>query len=244
MASASAVPAQAPEGDSPSLATALRLDLPHGLCEGVALPAEWGPAAAAACALLPPATGAHAVALRPRRRLTFVGGRIALLRAGARLGMPLGDLLPDEDGAPALPVTAVGSVSHTPRVAVALVDRADGWSRGVDLESLDPARVHIAPRVLVPAELRAVGELPAAERWPAILLRFSVKEAIYKALRPFVRRLIGFAEAAVTPRADGTCAVELALDDRAGPFDLEARWLRLDRLFLTTCRVRPHGEVV
>jgi 4'-phosphopantetheinyl transferase EntD len=205
----------------------------------VALPREWDARATAALAELPAAARAFAAELPPVRRLTFAGGRLALGRAAAQLSLAPGDLLPDAAGAPRVPAGAVGSVSHKATLAVALLDRADGWSRGVDLEICDVPRERITGRVLTEAEQRAIADLPPAEHWPAVLLRFSLKEALYKALHPFVRRYVAFAEAEAAPDAGGGCAVALRLTGGEGPFEVDAAWLRAGDLVLTTCRVRP-----
>jgi 4'-phosphopantetheinyl transferase EntD len=230
-----------PETPAAPFATAFTLALPHGRCVGVALPPEWDARADTALAELAPAARAHAAGLAPRRRLTWVGGRLALGRAAAALGAAAGALLPDAAGAPQLAAGLVGSVSHKTELAVALLDRADGWSRGVDLEALAPPRERIARRVLTEAERAGVDALAPAARWEAILLRFSLKEALYKALHPFVRRYVGFLEAELAPEADGSCAAALRLTGGEGPFVVEGRWLRRGDWLLTTCRVRRPG---
>jgi 4'-phosphopantetheinyl transferase EntD len=73
-----------------------------------------------------------------------------------------------------------------------------------------------------------------------VLLRFSAKEAIYKALDPFVRRYVGFLEVEVTPRPDGTADVRSQLpeaSDGARAFAIDVRWQRFAGLVLTTARV-------
>jgi 4'-phosphopantetheinyl transferase EntD len=70
-----------------------------------------------------------------------------------------------------------------------------------------------------------------------VLLRFSVKEAIYKALDPFVRRYVAFREMSVSPRADGTAEVRPHLPAAEGPFEIEATWRRTSGLVLTTARI-------
>ena len=63
----------------------------------------------------------------------------------------------------------------------------------------DVADDWIAEHVLVPEELEAIRDLPDDRKWIALLVRFSVKEAVYKALDPYVHRYVGFHEAIVRP---------------------------------------------
>jgi 4'-phosphopantetheinyl transferase EntD len=92
--------------------------------------------------------------------------------------------------------------------------------------------------VLTPTEQEMVNRLPEERRWIAILLRFSIKEAIYKALAPRLERYIDFDEAEVLPRLDGTAAVNLRLREGPTPEEIEARYLWLDEHVLCTTRVR------
>ena len=113
---------------------------------------------------------------------------------------------------------------------------------GVDVE-IDVARSHdIARRVLTPGEIAELAHLDASDRAREVLLRFSAKEAVYKALDPFVRRYVGFSEVAVSPRPDGTAIVTAGLPDGEGPFLIEVRWRRFDGIVLTTARVIPSGR--
>lgn len=210
--------------------------LAHGLCAAVELPDQ------ASADLLPdaltPEERAHALSLGPIRRISWVGGRVALRAAAQRLGRSLDTIGATPRGAPSLPPGLVGSIAHKSRLAVALVEASTTETVGIDLEELDRPRPQIAKLVLRPEERAAVDALPEAERWQAILLRFSVKETIFKALDPHVQRYIGFQEARVEPREDGTAVLSLMLERGEGPFELDARWSIVERHVLATLRAR------
>lgn len=141
----------------------------------------------------------------PQRQLGFAGGRIALRRAlyNATCGEDEGcqALLANELGAPAMPGSLLGSISHTDGLAIALVSRPDALEHdaapllasesgvtlptsaiGVDVESIERSPLQrIERRVLAPeerlrlrrGELASVGLCETKE----LLLRFSIKEA-------------------------------------------------------------------
>ena len=139
-----------------------------------------------------------ASSLERRRAISFVGGRLALRVALTKLGAPLYDSLPNPRGAPNVPAGYRASISHKDEVAIAYAEVDSGWYVGVDLEVSTPDRSRIARKVLTDDELRVVDTLQGAERWKAILRRFSIKEAVYKAIDPMVQRYVGFKEVAVT----------------------------------------------
>lgn len=219
--------------------TALALELAHGRCVAVWLPSPGAPVDDVALRELAAVTLLHGRGLAPRRAVDWLGGRLALTRAARQLGLDAGPLLPDAHGAPSLAPGAVGSISHKRALAAGLVAVDDGWSRGLDLELLERPRLHLAPRVLTPGEQAAVHRLPDDERWPALLLRFSLKEALYKAMHPWLHRYVGFGEVELRPADDGSCAVALALRPGEGPFEVQARWWQSHDLLLTSARVRP-----
>jgi 4'-phosphopantetheinyl transferase EntD len=75
--------------------------------------------------------------------------------------------------------------------------------------------------------------------WREVLIRFSVKEAIYKALDPFVRRYVDFAEVEVDLHPDGIAEATLNLKHGEGPFRVEARtFFPTTGEILTTARVQ------
>jgi 4'-phosphopantetheinyl transferase EntD len=208
------------------------LDLEHGRCVGLRI--EEGAALA-----LHDEERAHARTLTSTRAATWTAGRAALHAALERLGESPGALLATARGAPELPAHLVGSISHKETVAVGLAARARGDAVGVDVELDRAPRGDIGRMVLRDEERAEVEALPPDERALETLLRFSAKEALYKALDRYVGRYVGFKEARMTPLADGTARVELFLAKGEGPFDVEARWRRVDRLVLTTARVAP-----
>jgi enterobactin synthetase component D len=190
------------------LQTAFRLDLPHGRCVGVAI--ADGDVPGERLAVLDPQERSLMEELSPAQQAPFAAGRAALRAAISDLGLPLAPLLRDPRGAPRLPPGVLGSISHKRRLAVALAAVAPAGgpvcALGVDLEELRPLRFDISRRVLTPEERAGVQALPEAERTFALLARFSLKEAFYKAANGFVGRLIGFQEVAIAALDPGGVA--------------------------------------
>jgi 4'-phosphopantetheinyl transferase EntD len=215
---------------------------PHGVVSAVNIPDSPEPVPETVLATLPPAEREHALGLRGYRQVQFVGGRIALRQACEQLGARPPSLLPDDRGAPKIPPGLVGSVSHKTTLAVGMVARAAAGTLGVDLEDYGPPRPNIASRILTPPELEEIAGLPEDRRWISIVLRFSIKEAIYKALDPYVRRYVGFHEARVHPDLEGRAAVSLDLERGEGPFEVDARYEWLRGRILTSVRIRPSPQ--
>jgi enterobactin synthetase component D len=217
---------------------AFDLELAHGRCVGVRLPEALGVVEALADAALLPEERAHAATLGAVRRRTWMGGRIALRQALALEGIDAPPVLADGRGAPALPPGVAGSISHKEDMAVALVAREARAKLGVDVERDTPGKLDISKKVLTDEELAEVAKFGSAERAREVLLRFSAKEAIYKALDPFVQRYVAFREVAVTLRPDGTAVVAPRLPAAEGTFVMDVRWMRRDGTILTTARVQ------
>ncbi|HEY1695703.1 MAG TPA: 4'-phosphopantetheinyl transferase superfamily protein [Polyangiaceae bacterium] len=216
-------------------------ELDHGCCAGVALPdggTAAGDAGEAVGALLAEERAA-AASMAPARRRTWVGGRAAMRATANALGVTLPPIGSDDRGAPVLPHGFIGSISHKDELAVALLAREarDGVRVGVDVERDAPRRIDVSRKVLRDEELTAVAAMTGEARAREVLLRFSLKEAVYKALDPFVRRYVGFHEVAATPETDGRVAVRLELAKGEGPFHVDARWRRVEGLIVTTARV-------
>ena len=210
------------EATASPFAVAFLIAHPWGCCAGVTLPRVRGKTATlatlaptipeAALAALAAGERAHAQTLSPGRMISWVGGRLALraaLRARPDADRAAADIrgpiLSDDRGAPQLPAGVVGSISHKDGLAVALAATADGdgWRVGVDLEDRRPARQDIATHVLSDGERAAIAGLDEPARQIEVLVRFAVKEAVYKALDPTLRRHVGFREVTVARDARG-----------------------------------------
>jgi enterobactin synthetase component D len=200
-----------------------RLALGHGTCVVV----ELGDLEAA-LACLPLVEQDRARGLAPLRRDAYVAGRTALHLALAASDDPATPIGSDDRGAPILPAGWVGSVSHKGARAAALIAPVGGGHLGVDLELAAPPRQDIARRILTPREQAA---LP--DRGRAVTLRFAIKEAIYKAIDPYVRRYVGFTEVELDLDGDAV-AVTTAL-----PFSIEATWREHAGHWLATARATP-----
>jgi enterobactin synthetase component D len=236
-----------------------RLDLPHGRCVGVALPDDAAPDGAvppAVLAALPEGERRHVEGLPPLRRASWVGGRIALRAALADLSFDAGPILATARGAPSLLPGARGSISHKEDLAVGLAarvtlpsDRGAGgardWHLGIDIERVGPNRADISGYVLRPEERARLPPPGDPRRDEELRFAFSAKEAIYKALDPFLGRYVSFQEVAVERRPDGTAAVALYLRPDTGadaapvpaPFEVQVGWLLREGFILTTARV-------
>lgn len=120
----------------------------------------------------------------------------------------------DDDRAPCWPTGVVGSITHGHGLAAAIVGAAHHWQGlGLDLEAL-PALERadrLAGEVLTPGEYRHYRQRPDAERRHLLGLTFSLKESLFKALFPQVRRRFHFQDA------------ELLADTGPGPQRLRLR---------------------
>jgi len=212
--------------------------LPHGVLAGVSLPGTGGPVPVDILERLHPDERGTAAALRAFRQESFVGGRLAAQAALRALGLRPGSVGQGPRGEPVPPEGLTLSISHKRHLAVALVARAEHGTIGVDLEDLRPAREGIAQRILTPVEQALVDALPAERQWTATVLRFALKEAIYKALAPRLQRYIDFAEAELRLRTDGSALVSLNLREGTPPAHIEARYTWLDDAVIGTARAR------
>ena len=216
----------------------VRIETTHGLCSIVELSDAEVDAALAA---LPSAEQALAHALSPVRRRELITGRTALHATLAELAPELAAtaILADDRGAPVLPAGWVGSISHKGARAAALVAPAGDAQIGVDLELAQPARQDIARWILTPRE-----QAQLVDRGRGATLRFSIKEAIYKAIDPFVRRYVAFTEVELEVSEAGVAQVRLGAAARDRDHVARARGvLARDRARAHSLRERDRSRL-
>jgi len=189
-------------------------------------------------ASLHPEEARQAVTYADARKRTFAAGRAAMRLALGERGATCGPILSDVRGAPTLPAGVSGSISHKETVAVALVDDVGPWRVGVDVEVERTQKIDISRRVLTDDELEQLSGLEPPARARLVLTRFSLKEAIYKAIDPFLRRYVGFREVSI----DRGGAVTSAFRPEEPALEIEATLREEEtpagRLFLSTARAR------
>jgi 4'-phosphopantetheinyl transferase EntD len=153
----------------------------------------------------PPLYGIEEQVLGPRavaeRRALFALGRAAARDALLELGLEATAIGRGEGGQPLWPAGVVGAISHSRQVAVAVVGRRrDYLGLGVDVEDitreLQPAAARLVCR---PAELEWVDVASGTRR---LLMLFSAKESIFKALYPIEGVWLGFDDAELTWQAE------------------------------------------
>jgi 4'-phosphopantetheinyl transferase EntD len=161
-----------------------------------------------ACAEEPPLYPGEEAALSeravPRRRLQYALGRTAARDALAGLGQPPAAIRRGEGGQPVWPDGIVGAISHSHADVVAVAGRrADYRGLGVDVEELDrKLDARIARMVARPSEMAWVNPVVGLDR---LIMLFSAKEAVFKALYPVDQVWFGFADAELAWRADRQC---------------------------------------
>ena len=211
--------------------------LPHGIVAGVCLPGDGAAPSDSDLAALHPDERSAARKHRGFRLSSYVGGRLAAHAAVRALGGPFTSIGTGVRGAPTPPSGIALSITHKRKLAIAMAAKSAHGDLGIDLEDLDPPRPGIASKVLRPEEQKIISRLPEDRQWTAIVLRFSLKEAIYKALAPKLQRYIGFEEASISLRTDGSTAVTLHLTEGPTPSWIDGRFAWLDRAVLSTVRV-------
>ena len=180
--------------------------------------------------------------LKGKRKISYVGGRIDARLALKSIHKDKYAITRDPRGAPLIehkhsPLTV--SISHKADFAIALINRQRNVTVGVDVEHLLPDRSSIADRVLTEIELDRMRALPVERQWVYLLIIFSFKEAIYKALAPKWKRYIGFDEAIVEPSTDLTAKVSLVpTESDILPTEITARYNWHNNCVITSVRAR------
>lgn len=214
----------------------LDIETPHGLLVAFALPPAEEPLAAALWSSLPEVERALGNRFAPRRRVTFAGGRFALRRALEGVGCPSpAAILYTDRGAPAVPSGYRGSISHKDEVACALAEKGGAGFIGVDVEVVGLPSAKIMHLVLTEGELAYIQGLGPEAQTLDLALRWSLKEALYKALDPYVGRYVGFQEVEAWPSPEGGCRFRLDLKkepDKGERFVVDGRWrVEVDLVF-------------
>ena len=222
--------------------TVHKIAFPYGVLTSVRLPGEATPVPQHVLKQLRPQERLVAAGLSGFRQMTWTGGRLALHKSLGALGVKHQELLSGPYGEPLLPEGYSGSISHKGNLVVALAARADHGTLGVDLEDPSGPSRDVAQKVLCETENAWVDQLPEERRWPATLMHFSLKEAIYKALFPHVRRYVGFKEARVQINVNDVCPTELQLKEGEGPFKVEARLHWLGDKILSVARIQREEQ--
>ncbi|MCQ4294879.1 4'-phosphopantetheinyl transferase superfamily protein [Pseudomonas stutzeri] len=151
-----------------------------------------------------------------KRQTEFLAGRFCAREAlltltGAPFVPPVG-----EDRAPQWPPSIVGSITHGAGWAGAVVGRRQQWDGlGLDIERLlTPERAdRLAGEILTPRELECYAPLSDIERAELVTRTFSLKESLFKALYPLVKRRFYFQDAAVVSFSpQGTARLRLLID--------------------------------
>ncbi|MFF9509737.1 4'-phosphopantetheinyl transferase [Streptomyces sp. NPDC014724] len=182
------------------------------------------------------------------RRKEFITARWCARRALGELGLAPVPILKGERGAPIWPRGVVGSMTHCAGYRAAVVARrADVLTVGIDAEPHGPLPDGVLETIALATERQRESELRETSpeiRWDRLL--FSAKESVYKAWFPLTHRWLGFEQAEIVLRRDGTFTAELLISapapDRAGgstaaPTAFRGRWLVADGLVATTIAV-------
>lgn len=136
------------------------------------------------------------------RQHTYSTGRLCARTALADIGIGPSEyesgLLRQEDGSVGWPTGAIGSISHTNDWAVAAVAKSGGnlISLGVDIEQIDRVDKDVL-RLIATEQERAELEALADLRWGRVAL-FSIKESLYKCLRPLYGEFIRFKDVRIS----------------------------------------------
>ncbi len=177
------------------------------------------------------------------QRTAFIAGRRALREAMVTVAPELRDvaLLRTGRGAPQIPAGFTGSISHKRTRAIAVFAPSAGALVGVDLEerptASDAHRPSIADRILTGAERETLQGLDPLEHREATLIRFALKEAVYKSIDPYVHRYVRFTEVELDVHTDGRATVRLTLPESSiQAVSVHAQWRLEDRWIVAMAR--------
>lgn len=161
-----------------------------------------------------------------KRRNTFSSGRACARNVLSDLGQAFVPLPRAEDGSIVWPAGFIGSVSHTDYWAVAAVARSASSAAkamGIDLEPRKVLNPKLLAKIATPSEVQAIQD---DEDWQSIAL-FSLKESLYKCLRPSYGRFISFHDVEMSELSSLRPKVTFCCEELASYCDPQELELRL-----------------
>jgi 4'-phosphopantetheinyl transferase EntD len=87
---------------------------------------------------------------------------------------------------------------------------------------------HLEARLLTDEERASLGKVASIPHEEDVLLRFSFKEAAYKAIHPYLKRFVAFTEVEAFPNDDGTATINFLLLNGEAPFTYQASWRKFE----------------
>lgn len=178
---------------------------------------------------------AHAVTMR---KAEFGDARWCAHEALKKLGRDTGEpILRGERGMPLWPAAVSGSLTHTEGFRAAVVaPRLIVRSMGLDAEVAEPLPDGVLSSIARASELPQIERLRARGIECADRLLFCAKEATYKAWFPLTHRWLGFEQAEIDLRDDGTFVSYLLVRPTPVPF-IEGKWAVNDGYVVATTAV-------
>ncbi|AKH65859.1 4-phosphopantetheinyl transferase [Photorhabdus thracensis] len=154
-----------------------------------------------------------------KRRAEYLAARYCARQLLAQLGQPEFNLISGNDRAPIWPKDICGSVSHSAHCAIVLAaPQTNNRLIGVDIETIVSRQNmdELTTMIVNDREIQLLkqGHLPFEQ---AFTLAFSVKESLYKALYPQVKRFFGFEAAEITALSLENNAITLVLRETLAP---------------------------
>lgn len=130
-----------------------------------------------------------------KRKREFILGRLCAYEALKQLDSIL--IVPgiSRDGSTEWPSHIVGSITHSKKeVAVLIAFKRDWLGLGIDIESLFTLKqaLRVAKRVLTIKELKSLSLIPIKQIPLLVSLTFSIKESLFKALFPIIKKRFYF----------------------------------------------------
>ena len=162
----------------------------------------------------------HVARAVAKRRVEFAAVRRCARQALHELGYPPVPILPGEHREPQWPDGVVGSMTHCAGYCAAAVARSGEVSAlGIDAEVHAALPEGVLDLISLESERALLAELtgrrPGSVHWDRVL--FSAKESVYKAWFPLTRRWLGFEQADIELRVDGTFEARLIDTEETAP---------------------------
>lgn len=175
------------------------------------------------------------------RRREFAAGRACARAALTGLGAETGPILRGPRRDPLWPASTLGSITHCAGLAAAAVaSTEEWWALGIDAEPAEHLPARVAAHVMGAAERSALAGLPDSKApWDRVV--FSAKESLYKAWFPLRREWLGFDDAVIRPRVDGSFSAHLRVPEiGCVPREVYGRWTVHDGFVATAIAIpRP-----